>query len=170
MPDVLTHVLIGLSVAVLVWGVRITEKSVLMVLGSILPDIERPLTWILQQTSLNWLDLKLLTHSLLGGAVLSFFAATCFITSNQKNRLRNTFVIFFFGTVLHLLADMTMYQWEELGIHLFYPLKIPFSFNIVWPDFVYFPVIGLCIFGASILVSYFINKRFPYSGEVDNRA
>jgi hypothetical protein len=38
-----------------------------------------------------------------------------------------------------------MYPWIEMGLYLLYPLKIAFSFNLFWPDFPWYPLIGLSI-------------------------
>ncbi len=155
-PDVLTHLLFGMSLAFVLYGVRLTEKSVLIMLGSILIDIERPLTWILMNTDLYWLDLKLATHSILGAIVLAFFAASCFNSSRIEHVSR--FKLVLAGCILHLVLDMTMYPWEEIGLYLLYPLKIPFSFNIVWSDFAYFPLLGIAALLIAIAVAFLLER------------
>ncbi|MHA2146747.1 MAG: metal-dependent hydrolase [Candidatus Thorarchaeota archaeon] len=145
MPDVLTHLLVGASVALLVQRDDKRPEQMLIVLGALLIDIERPITWLIAGTELEWLALSPAFHSILGAIVLSYVAATCFVMDGTSFKYRFSLVLL--GCSSHLMLDLTMYPWVEVGLFLLYPLQIPFSFNLLWPDFWWYP-----LFGATILV------------------
>ena len=144
MPDVLTHLLVGVSIALLVVRDDNRPEQMLIILGALLIDIERPITWLLTSMNIEWIGLTGAFHSLLGAVVLSYFAAACFDFESTGFQ-RRVFLIFL-GCTSHLVLDLTMYPWEEVGLYLLYPLKIPFSFNLFWPDFQWYPLIGLLSF------------------------
>ncbi len=156
MPDVLTHLLVGVSLALLIRKDGPRSEQMLIVLGAVLIDIERPISWLLADTPFNWIGLGSAFHSILGAVVLSYFAAACFDLENSV--FWGRFKLVFIGCASHLLLDMVMYPWAELGIQLLYPLKIRFSFHLLWPDFWWFPLIGV----FTLLVA-FILKHFSYS-------
>ncbi|MCK5264908.1 MAG: metal-dependent hydrolase [Candidatus Thorarchaeota archaeon] len=150
MPDVLTHLLVGVSLALLIRMDGPRFEQMLIVLGAVLIDIERPISWLLADTPLYWIGLGSAFHSILGAVVLSYFAAACFDLENSMFRER--FKLVLIGCSSHLLLDMAMYPWAELGLQLLYPLKIRFSFHLLWPDFWWFPLIGVaCLLGAFII-------------------
>lgn len=144
MPDVFTHFLVGASIALLVFRADNRPKQMLIILGALLIDIERPLSWLLSITEFWWIDLSSAFHSILGAIVLSYFAAACFVSEDISFRTRFTLILI--GCSSHLLLDMTMYPWSEMGLFLLYPLKIPFSFNLLWSDYWLYPVFGgICL-------------------------
>ena len=147
MPDVFTHFLVGVSVALLVRKDSSRAERMLIVLGAVLIDIERPFSWLLANTEFYWIELTLAFHSILGAVFLSYSAAACFDLEHTNFRERIKLILI--GCTVHLLLDMIMYPWEERGLYLLYPLKITFSFNLLWPDFWWFPVFGV----ASLLVA-----------------
>ncbi|MHA1930721.1 MAG: metal-dependent hydrolase [Candidatus Thorarchaeota archaeon] len=153
MPDVLTHLLVGVSLALLIRKEGPRSEQMLIVVGAVLIDIERPLSWLLADTSLYWIDLGYAFHSILGAIVLSYFAAACFDLG--KCDFRERFKLVLIGCVSHLLLDMVMYPWAELGLYLFYPIGIAFSFHLLWPDFWFYPIFG-CVFLLVVLcIRYF---------------
>jgi hypothetical protein len=156
MPDLLTHVIVGLSAGLLLYERESRESIVLIVLGSILIDIERPITWILQFIGIQSVSLTQGFHSILGAILLSFVVASL-VETNSTSRLQR-FRLVLLGTATHLLLDMTMYPWEELGLFLLFPLRLPFSFNLFWPDFMFYPLIGLGILGVSLGIVYIKSK------------
>ena len=156
MPDVLTHLLVGVSFALLVRKDGPRFEQMLIVLGAVLIDIERPITWLLADTSLYWINLVSAFHSILGAVVLSYFAAACFDLENSV--FWGRFKLVFIGCASHLLLDMVMYPWAELGLQLLYPLKIRFSFHLLWPDFWLYPLFGLIILMLAISTRY-LNSR-----------
>ena len=147
MPDVFTHLLVGASIALVVRKDGSKAERMLIVLGAILIDVERPFSWLLASTEFYWIELTPAFHSILGAVLLSYSAAACFNLEHTTFRERVKLILL--GCTSHLLLDMTMYPWEERGLFLLYPLKITFSFNLLWPDFWWFPVFGL----ASLLVA-----------------
>ena len=153
MPDVLTHLLIGTSIALLVKRNDNRAEQMMIILGAILIDIERPFTWLLEGTQFEWLSLGSAFHSILGALVLSYFAAACFLIEDID--FRNRFLLILLGCVSHLLLDMVMYPWAEHGLFLLYPLKIAFSFHLVWPDFWLFPVYSCIFFLVVLFIRYF---------------
>ena len=140
MPDVLTHLLFGIALA-LVWKPETREEGMLIVLGAILIDVERPFSWFLSAQGFSWLSLTPPFHSILGSLCLAFAASSCF--EMKMTDFWDRFKLIEGGCVLHLLLDSTMWVWKERGLYLLYPLKIPFSLHLVWPDFVWFPLIGV---------------------------
>ena len=147
-PDVLTHLLVGVSLALLIRKDGPRSEQMLIVLGAVLIDIERPISWLLDASPLHWINLVTAFHSILGAVVLSYFAAACF--DLEKSIFRERFKLVLIGCASHLLLDMVMYPWAELGLQLLYPLKIRFSFNLLWPDFWFYPIFG-CAFLLIVL-------------------
>ena len=149
MPDFLTHLLFGASIGLFKEKSIKTEPVLMILLGSIIIDVERPIVWLIELTGLPNPGLTACFHSILGALVLSYIAATFFENARLSSKRR--FFLVFLGAISHLILDMTMYPWEELGIMLFYPYPIRFSFHIFWPDYVYYPIYGLIAFGLSLL-------------------
>lgn len=156
-PDLLTHLLVGISVALLIRRNGPRSEQMLIVLGSVLIDIERPASWLLEGTSLEWIGLTGAFHSILGALVLSYVAAACF--ELPATPFNSRFRLILYGCISHLLLDMTMYSWTELGLPLLYPLKLYFSFHLVWPDFPFFPLFGGLVLIAAICIRYLILRN-----------
>jgi len=152
-PDVFTHLLVGISLALLIRTDGPRSEQMLIVLGAVLIDIERPLSWLLADTPFNWIGLGSAFHSILGAVVLSYFAAACFDLDNSDFKER--FKLVLLGCGSHLLLDMVMYPWAELGLQLLYPLKISFSFHLLWPDFWLFPIFGGTVLSTVLCIRYF---------------
>ena len=153
MPDVLTHLLVGVSLALLIRMDGPRSEQMLIVLGAVLIDIERPLSWMLADTPFYWIGLGSDFHSILGAVVLSYFAAACFDLENSIFRER--FKLLLIGCASHLLLDMVMYPWAELGLQLLYPLKIRFSLHLLWPDFWFYPIFGCAFLLVVLCIRYF---------------
>ena len=161
MPDVFTHLMVGIALALLVCRDDNRPEQMLIILGALLIDIERPITWLLTFVNLEWIGLTGAFHSILGAVVLSYFAAACFGFGSTDFH-RRVFLILL-GCTSHLLLDLTMYPLKELGLYLLYPLKIPFSFNLVWPDFYLFPLYGGVFLLLSLSIKY-ISRRYQTQG------
>jgi len=153
MPDVLTHLLVGISIALLVRRDGPRSEQMLIVLGAVLIDIERPISWLLADTPFYWIGLGSAFHSILGAIVLSYFAGTFFDLENTLFEKRVGFI--FLGCTSHLILDMVMYPWTELGIPLLYPLRLPFSFHLLWPDFWWYPLFGGVFLLVVLCIKYF---------------
>ena len=152
MPDVFTHLMVGASVALLIRSDDKRAEQMLIILGAVLIDIERPISWLLEGTEFEWIALGSAFHSILGAIVLSYFAAACFVI--EDTTFKNKFLLILLGCSSHLLLDMVMYPWPELGVPLLYPLKINFSFNLLWPDFWWYPLFGITMFLLTISIRY----------------
>ncbi len=160
-PDILTHLLTGLSIGLVLRGTIRDEISQMIMLGSILIDIERPLGWIIELLGMN-INIFGLTegfHSILGALLLSFAAASLF--DDEKLSRNSRFWFVFLGTTSHLLLDMTLWPWPEQGLYLLFPLKIPFSFNLFWPDLMYYPLLGFGILLIAIFYCTVIERIRP---------
>ena len=154
MPDVFTHLMFGLAAAIL-WKPKFREEGVLLVLGSLLIDIERPVSLLMRAVGVNW-SLTGGFHSILAALCLAYSAAL--LIEVKEIKLQRRFTIVFIGCLLHLLADLSMYKWEERGFYLLYPLKIPFSFHLVWSGFYWFPAIGILAVASALLIRVLIRK------------
>ena len=152
MPDVLTHLLVGVSIALLIRRDGPRSEQLLIVLGSLLIDIERPITSLLESTPFYWFGISPACHSILGALVLSYFAAACF--DLDTTIFNNRFALILIGCTSHLLLDMVMYPWAELGLYLLYPLKIAFSFHLLWPDFWFYPLFGSVFLLVVLCIRY----------------
>ena len=157
MPDILTHLLIGASLGLLIRKDGEKPECMLIILGALLIDIERPITWLLATTPFFWIRLGSAFHSILGAVVLSYFVAGCFTLKNCT--FREQFKLILIGCTSHLLLDMVMYPWAELGLQLLYPLKITFSFHLLWPDYWFYPLFGGLIFGIVFCITYLKNHN-----------
>ena len=152
MPDVLTHLLIGVSLVILIRPKGSRAEQMLIIVGALLPDVERPVTWVLNAAGLDWIGLTSATHSIVGVIVLSYVAAACFVLDGVT--FRGKFALVFAGCVSHLLLDLVMYPWIEYGLYLFYPIKLAFSFHLVWPDYWFYPFVGVICVLFALLVYY----------------
>jgi len=124
----------------------------LVVSGAVLIDAERPIPWLLQTTPLYWTDLTSAFHSILGVIVLSFFGAACF--DLETTPFKDRFRLILIGCTSHLLLDMVMYPWAELGLYLLYPLKFALSFHLLWPDFWWYPLFGGLVLLVVLCINY----------------
>jgi len=156
MPDVFTHFLVGVSVALLVRKDGSRAERMLIVLGAVLIDIERPFSWLLTNTEYYWIELTPAFHSILGAILLSYSAAACFDLEHTNFRERIKLILI--GCTVHLLLDMTLHPWEECGLYLLYPLKITFSFHLLWPDFWGYPLFGAASLLVALAIRYLMTR------------
>lgn len=157
MPDVLTHLMVGVSIALLVTKDDNRTEQMMVVIGAVLIDIERPISWLLEGTDFYWLELGSAFHSVFGAVVLAYVVAT--VIDSQQTVLHTRFWLILLGCASHLLLDLMMYPWSEVGLYLFYPIKIAFSFNLLWPDFWWFPVIGVASLLIVLCINYILNRQ-----------
>jgi hypothetical protein len=158
MPDVSTHLMFGLALGLIVSLYRSREEAMLVVLGALLPDVERPLTWVLLITGYDVIHLTSATHSIMGALMLSFFASSCFNWKDVDFQAR--FKLILLGSTEHLILDLTMHPWAENGLYLFYPLKIPLSFGFVWSDYLWFPLYGIIALAVASIIFVILSKAF----------
>ncbi len=157
MPDVLTHVLFGISLALLVRRDDCRMEQMLIVVGAVIIDIERPVTWLLATTDFYWIGLTSGFHSILGALVLSYATASCFHLEQMP--LLERFRLVLVGCASHLLLDMTMNPWSERGLYLFYPLRLPIDFGFFWSDFWGYPLFGLVALATALLMKYGFGQK-----------
>ena len=158
MPDVSTHLMFGLALGLLVYLYRTKEEAMLVVLGALLPDIERPITWIMLVTGYDVIHLTSATHSIMGILILSYFASSCFIWKDVNFQSR--FKLILLGSIEHLLLDLTMHPWAERGLYLLYPLNIPYSFGFFWSDYSWYPIYGIVALIIASIIFIFLSKTF----------
>jgi len=102
----------------------------------------------------------------LGAVFLSYSTAACFDLEHTNFRERIKLILI--GCTVHLLLDMTMYPWEERGLYLLYPLKITFSFNLLWPDFWWYPVFGVASLLVALGIRYLMTLTQSSKAESDS--
>ena len=153
MPDVLTHLLIGISLVALIRPKGSRAEQMLIIVGALLPDVERPVTWALNAVGLGWIGLTSATHSILGVIALSYVVAACFALDDIS--FNHKFALVFTGCMSHLFLDMLMYPWAEYGLYLLYPLKLALSFHLFWPDYWWYPLWGILILGITLCIRFF---------------
>ena len=159
MPDVFTHFMVGASLALILRPRGSRADQMLIILGAVLIDIERPVSLLLEYIGFSWIDLVTAFHSILGAVVLSYFAATSF--RSDDSTVKSRFILILIGCSSHLLLDMVMYPWAEHGLALFYPLMVRFSFHLVWPDFWFFPFFGVAALAIALGINYVLKQRVP---------
>ncbi len=160
MPDLFTHVLVGATIAILTNSHRDKEKLTMLLIGSILIDAERPFTWLLEFMGYGTYSLTAGFHSILGACLLSMAAALLF--DETKLKRKEIFGYLIVGAASHLLMDMTMGPWDEQGLYLLFPLKIPFSFHLFWSDFMFYPVIGMGLLLFAIIIYWLRFSQLPF--------
>ena len=130
MPNTLAHLGInGLATKTLM------RKADLLVIyvGSVIPDFP----WILQrlvstlQLSINNYDLRLYSIAL---SSLFFSLILSFALANLFKNVTRTFIIFSFGSLVHLLLDSFETKWGN-GVHFFAPFSWElFNLELFWPE------------------------------------
>jgi membrane-bound metal-dependent hydrolase YbcI (DUF457 family) len=140
MPDWIAHICISY---IIIWVLGKTKLNSYrqyfnpFILGSVMPDLERPLSYLFMFIFQNIPSLQgffysvfnSLFHTLLGVLLIAIFLTSFF----PHDDFKLIFLAFFSGGVLHLLLDSIMWPWHGLGIQWFWPLPWRFSFHLVWP-------------------------------------
>ena len=152
MPDLLTHLLIGLILAELF---NVKKKS-LIILGAIAPDI-------LSKISLLYFYLVIeapisfnLFHTPFMILLISILIAPLFRYDKFK-----TIILINIGAISHFLFDLTMKHFTVVGTRLFYPItNANYTFNLIWPEKSFYILIG------SLLIYIFIRI---IKGNIPNR-
>jgi hypothetical protein len=162
MPDLFTHLMIGASI-LLLGNAKKKETWILFLLGNIMVDFERPVSLVIKWLGWDWINITMIFHSFLAILALSLSFACFFDDSVLSYKQR--FGLLFLGGNIHLLVDLTMHAWEEVGIFLFYPLKVPFSFNLFWPGNLIYPIVGSIIFliAFAVRIRLFNQKNENYN-------
>ena len=144
MPDWVTHICVAF---IIVWilsktkfDIKIKKYYSIFILGNLIPDLERPFSYLTRflfavqelLLELTYGIISSMFHTIIGVAIISLFLSSFF----PKNNWKKIYLVFFIGGIGHLLLDMIMWPWPGMGIALFNPLPLdqPFySFHLVWP-------------------------------------
>jgi len=155
MPDLLSHLIIGLILAE-VFDIR---KKSLVVFGAVAPDIlskipllyfyfgnNPPISFAPFHTPFMWL-------------LLSILIAPLF-----KHDKLKTIIFINIGTMSHFLSDLTMKHFTMVGTRFFYPLtNNNYTLNLIWPEQSFYILIG------SLIVYLFIRlikKNISIPGKI----
>lgn len=134
MPDLLSHLIIGLILAELF---NIKKRS-LVVLGAIIPDILSKIHLIFFYFGIPPLVSSISFHTPFMAFLISILIASLF----KYNKLK---IILFFniGSISHFLSDLTIKHFTIQGSRLFFPLSnTNYTLNLVWPEQSIFILIG----------------------------
>lgn len=143
LPDWLTH--IGVTYLIIWMISKITKLDIkcrkyypFFLIGGVMPDIERILSLISEFENYHLKEFfsVILTsgfHTIMGILCLAL-ALTSFFP-NEKIKL--VYISLVLGGLFHLLIDLIMWPWPDMGLILFYPFlngpRFTFSFHLVWP-------------------------------------
>jgi len=126
MPDLLSHLIIGLILAELF---NIRKKS-LVVLGAIAPDIIAKIPLLYFYLGVNPPVSFTPFHTPFMWLLLSILIAPLF-----KHDKLKTIIFINIGTMSHFLSDLTIKHFTDVGTRFFYPItNANYSFNLIWPE------------------------------------
>ncbi|MFX1449697.1 MAG: metal-dependent hydrolase [Promethearchaeota archaeon] len=163
-PDWLTH--IGV-IYLIIWSLSKIEKFdlkcrkyyIFFLIGGVMPDLERILALVAEfigEYQLKEFFSVVFTsgfHTILGVVCVSFAMVSFFPNENTKL----VFTSFLLGGLTHLLLDLIMWPWPNMGLVLFYPFftgpRATFSFHLVWPG----GFIALIIISVSVVITLIID-------------
>ena len=116
MPDLLTHALVGGTVAKAGWGQRLSRPALAAVVaGAVLPDLDTlPAFWD-PMAALKYH--RTLTHSLTGGLLIALPLAWVIWRVGKEKRYWSLAGFAYLGTLLHIAADLP----TAFGVMIFYP-------------------------------------------------
>lgn len=161
MPDLITHVLIGLIVCELF---NIKRKS-LIILGSVLPDLVLKLSLLgffidIPMKEIKWLLIPFHTPS---GLILVTIILILFFRVNHRNYVEyaKNFLFISLGWMLHLAADLTNKEVFINQMLLFYPFSWKsYELNIFWSNqYWYLLIISLIIYVAILFIKKMNKKK-----------
>lgn len=126
MPDLMSHLLIGLILAELF---NIKKKSI-VVMGALLPDLLSKIHLIYYYFGISPFIFFSSFHTPLMMFLLSLLLAPLFIYSSSK------FLISFnIGSMSHMISDLTMKHFTVSGSRLLFPFSMKnFTLNLIWPE------------------------------------
>lgn len=154
MPDWLSHILIGLTVAELF---NIDKKG-LVVLGSLLPDfiVKVNLLSAFFHVSDNLLFVARLYHSPVMGLIIPALIVPLF-----KYDWKKAYIFIALGFMLHLFADSFTRQYYN-GL-LLYPLSTGFfSFHVFWPEQYWIIMVSsLAAYALVKFIKYQFSSKIP---------
>ena len=136
MPDLMSHLLIGLILAELF---NIKKKSI-VVLGALTPDLLAKIHLIYFYLGINPSILFTSFHTPLMLFLVSLLLAPLFMYDSLK------FIISFnIGSMSEILSDLTMKHFTVSGSRLFFPFSMKnFTLNLIWPEQSFY-ILAVCI-------------------------
>ncbi|MHA1144552.1 MAG: metal-dependent hydrolase [Candidatus Helarchaeota archaeon] len=167
MPDWVAHICISFIIIWVLGKTRLNSHRGyfnLFMLGSVMPDLERPLSYLFSFVFENvpflhgifYSTFCSLFHTLVGVFIISLVLTSFFPDDNAKL----VYFSFAIGGVLHLLLDSIMWPWPGMGIQWFWPIPWRFSFLLVWPGDPFPLIISGTIALILIGVDLIVFKRF----------
>jgi len=126
MPDLMSHLLIGLILA----EVFNIKKKSLVVLGALAPDIlsKIPVLYFYLGTSPPFSFISF--HTPIMWLLLSILIAPLFKYDKLK-----TILFINIGTMSHFLSDLTIKHFAIIGTRLFFPFSSKnYTLNLIWPE------------------------------------
>lgn len=150
MPDLMSHLIIGLILAELF---NIRKKS-LVVLGAVMPDIFSKIDLIYFFLGKFPVISFASFHTPLMCFLLSILIASLFRYSKIKAVL-----LLSLGSMSHFLADLTMRHFNEFGTRFLFPFSMKnYTLNLIWPEqSIYILVLSLFVYLLIISVKQKIN-------------
>lgn len=141
MPDLLSHLIIGLILA----EVFNIKKKSLVVLGALLPDLFAKFDLIFFYTGIE----KIFTFASFHTPIMFFLLSILIAVLFRYSRLK-TILFLNIGSMSHFLSDLTIKHFSGAGIRIFFPFSMKnYSLSLIWPEqSIYVLVISLFIYGA----------------------
>ncbi len=137
MPDLMTHLIIGLILAEL-FSIR---KKSLILLGAIAPDILSKIPLIFFYLGISLPISFIPFHTPFMWFLLSILIAPLFRYDKLK-----TILLINIGSMSHFLFDLTMKHFTVVGSRLFFPFSnINYTLNWIWPEQSIYILIGSLI-------------------------
>lgn len=156
MPDLLTHLIIGL-VLIEIFNVR---KMSLVLLGTIMPDL------LLKLVLLRlFIRIPNINYGVLSAFHTPFvlFLVSLLIAPLFRYDYKKVVLWLNLGALSHFLADATLKHLSETGVRLFYPLSYnTYTLSLIWPNHSYL----LMMFFLLVYIAIFLfksQKRFIYA-------
>ncbi|MBS3101584.1 metal-dependent hydrolase [Candidatus Woesearchaeota archaeon] len=147
MPDLMSHLIIGLILAELF---NVKKKSI-VILGALTPDL-------LSKMNLVYLYLKIPALVSFVSFHTPFMSLLLSILITQLFNYDKTKIVLYFnlGSMSHYLSDLSIRHFTEVGTRLFFPFTNKnYTLNLVWPNHSIYILIGsLIVYFIIILIKY----------------
>lgn len=154
MPDLMTHILIGLIIC----DIAGIKRKSLVLIGSILPDLLLKGIILSPLLNLPFMDLKWLLVPLHNPAGLIFVTCIiCLIFTKDHLRIYGLIAL---GWASHLAADLTNKEIYMNQLMLLYPFSWKaFEMNIFWSNQFYYTIIIAALIYAAIRIVKHIRAK-----------
>ena len=131
MPDLITHVSLGLLSGKLIPGIvkrkYVYENMFFFLIGIILPDVFSRVPMIVFPKYTPFFDVL---HTVIGTFFLSYFVAMLFKCYARKK----IFIFLFAGAVFHQITDLVQKDIFNSGYKLFFPLDVKINIGFIWAE------------------------------------